>query len=370
MPYSPLQQQPQTTATVFSWDLKINGQSVELPFGGLRFSGTVPEFGVSGIATTQFDFEIYDEYGYYGTAMLENATAELYYKGGGRLMGKFYISKRDISKKVCRFTAYDFTTDTGGEFDPSGLWQSATADYITSGEVLNGLSSQLGIPLSVSNTDDLDMQITREQLKGQTFNGILEMLAAAACGVWCGDGEGGLILIGLDNDIGNYAYGASSTDYAEIDYRGVQQITEVIHTNSETGNIEQAGGGLGSLISVENPLVARGDGWLGTVWQRIGNYQYQAWYCEKALMNSFINSRLLCTTMNFEGMLPLIIGSYTIDVDSTGIYFSGGRDPQSDERWGYEDKLTRTKIGINKGVGNTTITSSGRIEFRNKNKEA
>lgn len=301
---------------------------------------------------------------------MENAAAELYRKGGGRLFGKYYISKRDISNGVCRFTAYDITTDMSGEFDPSGLWQAATADYITSGEVLNGLSSQLGISLSVSNMDDFDMQITREQLKGQTFNSVLEMLAEAACSVWCGDGEGGLILIGLDNDIGNYDYGTHSTDYAEVDYRGVQQITELIHTNSETGKVEKSGGGLGSVISVENPLVARGDGWGGKVWQRIGNYQYQAWYCEKALLDGDTNSRLLCTTMNFEDMSPLIIGSYVIDVDSTGIYFSGGRDPQSDERWGYEDKLTRTKIGINKGVGNTTITSSGRIEFRNKNKEA
>ena len=147
----------------------------------------------------------------------------------------------------------------------------------------------------------------------------------------------------------------------------MQQITELIHTNSETGKVEKSGGALGSVISVENPLVARGDGWCGTVWQRVGNYQYQAWHCEKALLDGFVNKRLLCTTIDFEGMPPLIIGSYAIDVDSTGIYFSGGRDPQTDERWGYEDKLSRTKIGVEKWVGNSVTHSNGMKEFRNEN---
>lgn len=356
---------PTTAATVFSCALLINGQPVTEPYGGLKFSGSVPGFGVSGIATMQFEFDIYDEHGVYGTALLENSTAELV-----GLFGKFYISKRDISQKVCHFTAYDFSTDTSGEFDPEGLWQSATADYITSGEVLSGLSSQMGISITVANMDDLDMKITREQLRGQSFNGILEMISEAACGVWCGNGEGGLILIDLDNDANKYAFGASSAEYSEIDFRGVQKIGRVVHINSETGRTEQSGGSTGNVISVENPLVARGDGWLGKVWQRMGNYQYQAWRCEKALLDSHvIGRRLLCSALNFEGMSPLIVGDFTLDVDSTGIYFSGGRDPQPEERWGYINRTERTKIGVNKGVGNTTITSSGRIEFRNKNKK-
>lgn len=349
--------------------MKINGQSVTDPFGGLRFSGTVPGFGVSGIATTQFDFEIYDEHGYYGTALLEDATAELCFTGGSRLFGEYRISKRDISGGVCKFTAYDITTDMDGEFDPSGLWQNVTKDYITSGEVLSGLSSQLGIPCTVSNSDDLDMQITREQLQGQSFNGILEMLAESACGVWCSNGEGGLILIDLDQNEDTYAYGASSSEYAKIDFRGVQKIGKVVHTNSETGNTEQSGGSKGSVISVENPIVARGDGWLGTVWGRVGNYQYQAWHCEKALLDEHVlGKRLLCSAIHFEGMSPLIVGSFTVDVDSTGIYFSGGRDPQSDERWGYTNKVERTKIGIGKSVGSRTILSDGTNVFVNKNK--
>lgn len=108
----------------------------------------------------------------------------------------------------------------------------------------------------------------------------------------------------------------------------------------------------------------------GTVAKRLSGYTYQAWHCEKALLDSHvIGRRLICSTINFEGMQPLVVGNFTLDVDSTGIYFSGGRDPQSEERWGYENKIERDKIGVNKGIGNTVITSSGRIEFRNKNKK-
>lgn len=353
-----------TAATVFSRVLLINGQPVTEPYGGLRFSGSVSGFGVSGIATMQFEFDIYDEHGVYGTALLENSTAELV-----GLFGEFRIAKRDISQKVCHFTAYDFSTDTSGEFDPSELWQNVTKDYITSGEVLNGLYSQMGVTLSVSDPDDLDMQITREQLQGQSFNGILKMISEAACGVWCGDGSGGLILIDLNNDIGKYAFGASSTEYGEIDYRGVQRIGRLIHTNSETGNTEENGGTTGNVISVENPLVARGDGLCGKVWQRVGGYQYQAWRCEKALLDEHVlGKRLLCSVLEFEGASPLIIGDFTLDIDSTGVYFSGGREPQSDERWGYANKVERTKIGIGKSVGSRTILSDGTNVFVNKNK--
>lgn len=349
-------------ATVFSWDLRINGQSVTEPFGGLKFSGTVPGFGVSGIATTQFGFDIFDEHGIYGQQSLQGATAEL-----AGVMGKFYISKRSVSKGVVHFIAYDLTTDLSGEFDPSEIWQSAAADYVTVGSVLNTLSSQSGVNCSVSGGDVLDIKVTREQLTGQSFNGILEMISETAAGVWISSGENALQLICLEKGDSAYGFGASCSDFADIDYCGIQTIGKLIHTNSETGNVEENGGTTGNVISVENPIVARGDGLCGKVWERIGNYQYQAWRCEKALLESVPSKRLLCTAINFEGKSPLIVGDFTLDIDSTGIYFSGGRDPQSEERWEYKNKIERTKIGVDKWVGSSVIQSNGMRRYRNEN---
>ena len=213
------------------------------------------------------------------------------------------------------------------------------------------------------------MRITREQLKGHSFNSILEMIAETACGVWCPDGEGGLILIDLADGDKFYGYGARSDQYSEIDFRGVQKIGTLIHTNSETGKVEKPfSSSSGNVISVENPLVARGDGFAGTVAKRLSGYTYQAWHCEKALLDSHvIGRRLICSTINFEGMQPLVVGNFTLDVDSTGIYFSGGRDPQSEERWGYQNKIERQKIGVGKWVGNSVTNSNGMKIFRNEN---
>lgn len=350
------------TATGFSWDLKINGESVTDPFSGLRFSGAISGFGVAGILTTQFEFDICDEHGIYGGASLQGATAEL-----SGIFGKFYISRRSVSKGIVHFVAYDFTTDLNEPFDPSEIWQSAAADYVTIGSVLNELSSQSGVSCSVSNSDVLDIKATRDQLTGHSFNSIFEMISETAAGVWIPNGENGLLLICLENNDPNYGFGASCSDYSEIDYCGIQTIGKLIHTNSETGNVEECGGNNGNLISVENPLVARGDGLCGKVWERIGNYQYQSWNVEKALIDG-MPQRLICSKIHF-GNTELIVGNYTVDVDSTGIYFSGGRAAQSEENWSYKNKIERTKIGINKSVGNTVITQSGRIVFRNKNRQ-
>ena len=65
----------------------------------------------------------------------------------------------------------------------------------------------------------------------------------------------------------------------------------------------------------------------------------------------------------------LLANQITITVDSSGIYFSGGADPQSDEVWNYDDYLTRTKISMDKLIGNTKISSGGRIVFVDLNKE-
>ena len=54
----------------FSWDLLLNNQSIGVPFGGVRFSHMLSDFGTSGCATGQFKFDVYDESGIYGRALL------------------------------------------------------------------------------------------------------------------------------------------------------------------------------------------------------------------------------------------------------------------------------------------------------------
>ena len=60
----------------FSWDLRLNGVSLDVSFGALRFSQAVNGFGESGISIGQFEFDVYDVNGTYGTALLEHATVQ------------------------------------------------------------------------------------------------------------------------------------------------------------------------------------------------------------------------------------------------------------------------------------------------------
>lgn len=263
--------------------------------------------------------------------------------------------------------AYSFVADTSADFDTSKM-NVGSNGIVTAGEALRSVGQQLGATATFGNFDDSAVNLIPSQLSGLTLGGVLDMFAESACGTWCGM-SGNLELADLQNNADGLPTGASCTAYSEVDYQGVQSIGVLVQTNSNTGVTKTYGSGNGSVVTVENPVVADTHGWGSDVWSRMGGYQYQAWHCEKAILTS-APQKLLCCTMNFAGISSsLVVGDYTVNVDGTGIYFSGGRDPQPDERWGYQNKPERTKIGINKSVGNTTLTSSGRIEFRNKNKE-
>lgn len=102
----------------FSWDLKLNGASLDVPFGALRFTQTVNGFGESGISIGQFEFDVYDTYGTYGEALLEQATVQLVETNDYCLPSKkYYIAKRSISKGVCHFVAYDILSLAEQDFN-------------------------------------------------------------------------------------------------------------------------------------------------------------------------------------------------------------------------------------------------------------
>ena len=70
------------------------------------------------------------------------------------------------------------------------------------------------------------------------------------------------------------------------------------------------------------------------------------------------------------GERELMATSFTISVDSTGVYFSGGSDPQDEEQWRYEDHTQRQlneRVQIGKTVGNSRFDKNG-FCFVNKSK--
>ena len=96
---------------------------------------------------------------------------------------------------------------------------------------------------------------------------------------------------------------------------------------------------------------------------------YTAWNCEKAILTYPTPDIPPFTMMTFGGR-ELLATSFTVSVDSTGCYFSGGADPQDEEQWRYEDYTQRQlneRVQIGKAVGNTRISANGDIIFQNLN---
>lgn len=348
---------------VFSWDLRINGKSIEQPFSGLKFTHGVSGFG-AGIATGQFEFDIYDEMGIYGEALLENVSAQLISKTNNVKSRVYYIAKRSISKKVCHFTAYDIV-DIDKEFDSTHLWQSVLTDWIPYSEVLNALQSQCGFD-SVSAPDEgmTGIRFTRAMLTGKSCRSVLEMIATAMCGFWCNNGYGGLQLICLNKNKNAYYKSGTCAEYSEIDYQGKQKITKLIAINSETGRrYEHSTGEYGTVIVIESPFVACNDGTDGYVWERIRDLEYQGWKCDKALIDlskSVIVFNTISSIFTFGDDTELLANQVVFNVDNSGIYLSGGADPQDDEIWRYDDYTQRQigqRVEINKAYENAKIAT-------------
>lgn len=354
---------PLQTATVFNWVLKINGQEITDPFGGLTFSHAISGFGTSGVATGQFEFDLYDESGYYGMAVLEGASVQLFEADSKVAPSReYYISSRSISHKVCHFVAYDRMSNTDQPFEVSGAGVPNDEGLYYCGNVMAAIGTQCGFDMVSTSAGGTELIFFKlEQLQDRTCRDIMEMIAEAMCGVWiCGnDNIAVLSCLGAPyNSLG------TSDSYTEIDYQGRQQITALMLTNSDTGKVvSYSTGAYGTAIYIESPFVG-GTELDSVVWGRLQNYEYQAWRCDKALLDGFIPTS---TRIDFDGA-SLLANNVSLSVDSTGIYFSGGCDPQDESQWGYDDYLKRKKLEADKLIGHTKITNTGRIVFINKNK--
>ena len=349
----------------FSWDLKLNGASLDVPFGALKFSQTVTGFGQSGISIGQFEFDVYDTYGTYGTALLEQATVQLVETNNYCLPSKkYYIAKRSISKGVCHFVAYDVLSLAEQSFDVSAVTGYEVTE-IPCANVLDAIKTQCGFTsIDASGNGIENIVFTAEQLENRSCADVLEMVSVAMCGTWIATLDNGAVLACLGIPYDNSGTSVDGVNWSEIDLQGRQKFTGVVFTNSDTGaqNVLKTGE-YGVVFTVDSPFVATGTQLDSIVWSRLQSLEYQAWNCNKAIIDGLA---VPCAYIGFDNV-QWLVNSISLDVDSTGIYISGGLPPQDEEQWQYEERLERVKIGIDKPVGNTTIDNEGKILYRNLN---
>lgn len=282
---------------------------------------------------------------------------------------EYYISKRSVDNRVCHFVAYDIMSKTDAPFDASGFdtYFERGHETVDCGMVMNAVKSQCGFE-SIGFSDSLgieDINFTREQLSDTTCRRLLELAADTMCSCWTASGDDGRSA--RLNCFGESLAAVTTVhDYAEINMQGKQKITRLIVTDSESGETsESLTGEYGTVFAVDTPFPAAAK----KSWSRVQDKLYTAWSCEKAILTYPSPDIPPFTLMQF-GERELLATSFTVSVDSTGVYFSGGSEPQDEEQWRYEDYTQRQlneRVQIGKTVGNSQFDKNG-FCFVNKNK--
>lgn len=340
---------------------------VTFPFGNLRFTHQISGFGSSGVATGQFEFDIYDEYSYYGELVFDECPAFLRDKNSSLTSRTYYISKRSISNNICHFTAYDVMKNIEENFDPTGLdIFFDRGELAPFGNVTDMIKDQCRLKsIGVSDSGSEWISFTKDQVTNKTCRGLLETIAESLCGVWIADNYGGIVLSCLGQPYNSID---RCSTFSKINYQGKQKITKLICTNSDSGQTREfSTGEYGTVITINSPFVANNTGLDTQVWSRLNGHIYQAWSCEKAIVYDFPPASC---TIDFDGA-QLLANNVTITPDSTGIYISAGCDPQDEEMWRYNDYTQRqlnNRVELGKTAGNVQINSETGIVFINKNK--
>lgn len=349
----------------FSWDLGIDGD-----IGNIQFSWSVSGLGISGSCPVQLEFDIFNP-----SDSIIDRLAVPDFKITPNCpelethSQDFFVDSRSVSNNVCHVTCYDRMSRTDADFSTSHNWK--TEKTMSAHDVLTDICRICGFESSsISGGVGGGLQyinFTQSDVTGKTCGEILDTISEIMLGVWvCSYTT--LFLVTFGNSMNGTI--VNSKKYTEIEYQGRTQILGLVMKTSSDGKTYSFGTttGNGYVIQVENGLISAE--LANVVWQRIKNFQYIAWNCEKADITTpkfsfggllqFIYSQDVNNVSNSldPSLFPRNVRYY---VDSTGIYFSGGCAPC--DEWNYQSKLEREKIGIGKAVGNMSVDSGGRINY-------
>ena len=281
----------------------------------------------------------------------------------------FWVDSRSVNNHVCHVTCYDRMSHTDATFVTSWNWEKDKT--MPANNVLIDICRICGFEGASMSGGALGglqhINFSQSDLNGKTSGEILDIISTVMVGVYVCSGNYLHLAVfgGADGSI------VSASEHTGLEYQGMTKIIGLVMKNSSTGKTFSYGttSGNGYVIQVESGFVSAE--LADVVKQRVLDRQYRAWNCEKADITG--------KGFNFYGLLqftysggssdklesPLFPRSVTCNLDSTGIYFSGGNPPVDD--WNYKSKLEREKIGIGKAVGNTSIAESGRLNFINLN---
>lgn len=348
---------PLRAATVFSWELYIDGEKVD-HFGRMSISQSVSGYGVSGVVTATMSFSTSSEY----ADASENAEVKLVCTNATISPPLFYVTGRRTSGGVTEWTCCDIVSKTDRliEFADSDFDEN---DKITISALLEKIHSQSGIGINASGLSEL-INKTFDKDKctdGLTIRSVFETLAEAMCGYWCAV-ENKIIFVNFGQSV--TASAAVPTAYKAIDFNGVRSFARVLCTDNDAVYASQANGsGKTLIVSTDYASQELADSILSMMVGSGNNYTYQSWSCGKGKAYEW----LYVGQFQF-GTQFLVANSVSMSVSAAGLFFSSSANTVDEDEVGYTSEVNRQlkkKLEFDKINGNVAITGKGLYFFEN-----
>ena len=320
-------------------------------------------YGISGVITPQLSFAVPTcEYG--DTSGLFPAGAQVILTcSNGMDIPRFYISSRSYSGAKLNFTCYDRTYTTDREIIvPDSLFDSE--GYCTIGDVMDKIMAVCGFSGYSDSSGMIGSVITRgkkDDIQGKTCRNILDELSCVCGGIWTVQGDEGsaevrgtLVLIAVDKGMGAVF---TAEKYSDIYVGGTKTFDKIVLNNGTSSYTAGASSSAFGTLEIETHYASAEAA--GALYNRLRDYTYTAWSCEKMLTDIIPVPSSLIT---FGSKSNLYVNNCALSLTSTGIYASAGRNFVSEDELAYHNRTERElalRYRIGALMGNTKLAPNG-----------
>lgn len=351
-------------AAVFSYALTVNG--IDIPhFTDLSIKYDVSGYGESGVISVQFSFSV-PACEYEDSVAVFPSEAVVILTCSNMLFSvpQFYITSRSHSGGRINFVCCDRTYTVDREillsedaFDSDG--------YISVTELLGHIMSVCGFSGYSDTSGMLGSVITRahkDNVYERKCRGVLDDLSAACVGFWTVQGDEGtaemrgtLALIAL----GGGCYGSMFTaeKYTALQYGGVRKFAKIVVSSGDKSYTSGSAGNVFGVLEIETPYASAAVA--GALYDRLKDYTYKAWECDKMLTDIYPAPSSMIT---FGSRTDMYANHCSLSLTSSGIYASVGRNAVSEDEVGYVNRTTRAirqRYRLGDIMSNVQISQNG-----------
>jgi len=262
----------------------------------------------------------------------------------------FYINSRKKSGNIISFSCLDNMMKTDQPLDTESL------SYMTDGTIpinnlLADIATQCGFVSAGGVPYSHIRNLTKQELTGKSCRQALEMLSVPMCGYF----------YTVANSLAFKQWGSDGATYTPLKYSTVSTggekgpiLSLVMSGNDEVYDKGSSGADVFNTLKIDTEFA--NDDLATEIYNRIENYTYTAWQCDKMMFNTVpeIDSNIVLEDGTY------IANSITTTFTPTGIFCSCGRNEVTENEFNYVGELSRKiteKISNNEKLGNQTMVT-------------